>query len=48
VPAALQGARGFWVASTAGLAVAAIGLTWLLLWVLRRTTREASAPSTAG
>jgi MATE family multidrug resistance protein len=48
VPAALQGARGFWVASTAGLAVAAIGLTWLLLWVLRRTTREASASPAAG
>jgi multidrug resistance protein, MATE family len=42
VPASLQGARGFWVASTAGLTVAALGLTWLLLWVLRRTAREAT------
>jgi MATE family multidrug resistance protein len=48
VPAALQGARGFWIASTAGLTVAALGLTWLLLWVLRRTAREASASPAAG
>jgi multidrug resistance protein, MATE family len=48
VPAALQGARGFWVASTAGLAAAAVGLVVLLLWVLRRTAREASAPPAAG
>ena len=31
VPAALHGARGFWVAGTAGLAVAAAGLV-ALLW----------------
>lgn len=36
VPAALHGARGFWIASTAGLACAAAGLTLLLAWVLRR------------
>ena len=36
VPASLQGARGFWMASTAGLAAAAIGLVLLLVWVLRR------------
>jgi multidrug resistance protein, MATE family len=36
VPAALHGARGFWIASTAGLGTAALGLTLFLLWVLRR------------
>lgn len=36
MPEALHGARGFWVASTAGLACAASGLTLLLAWVLRR------------
>ena len=36
VPASLHGARGFWMASTAGLAGAALGLTLFLLWVLRR------------
>jgi multidrug resistance protein, MATE family len=36
VPPALHGARGFWFASTAGLAAAAIGLVLFLAWVLRR------------
>ena len=36
VPAVLQGARGFWIASTAGLGAAALGLTFLLAWVLRQ------------
>jgi multidrug resistance protein, MATE family len=36
VPAALHGARGFWIASTAGLATAALGLTLFLAWVLRQ------------
>ena len=35
-PASLLGAPGYWAASTAGLVVAAIGLTWLLVWVLRQ------------
>lgn len=35
VPAALHGARGYWVASTAGLAAAALGLVLCLLWVAR-------------
>lgn len=35
-PASLLGAPGYWAASTAGLVVAAIGLTGLLLWVLRQ------------
>ena len=36
VPAALHGARGYWVASTAGIGAAAIGLSLFLLWVLRQ------------
>ncbi len=48
VPEALHGARGFWVASTAGLAAAAIGLVALLRWVLHRTAREANGPPAAG
>src|SRR5262249_17277329 len=35
VPRALQGARGFWVASTAGLVLTALALAALLLWLLR-------------
>ena len=34
VPLALQGARGFWIASTTGLTVAATALAGLLAWVL--------------
>ncbi len=43
VPAALHGARGYWVASTAGLGAAALGLTLLLLWVLRQQKNAAPA-----
>lgn len=39
VPAGLHGARGFWIASTAGLAAAALGLVLFLLWVLRQQAR---------
>jgi multidrug resistance protein, MATE family len=42
VPAALHGARGFWIASTAGLAAAATGLVLFLAWVLRRQHRHAT------
>ena len=35
VPVGLQGARGYWVASTTGIAAAALGLTLCLGWVLR-------------
>jgi MATE family multidrug resistance protein len=35
-PAWLQGARGFWVAATAGLALAGAALSALLLWVLKQ------------
>jgi multidrug resistance protein, MATE family len=36
VPAGLRGAPGYWLAATAGLSVAAIGLTLLMRVVLRR------------
>ncbi len=39
IPAALHGARGFWIACTAGLAAASIGLVLFLAWVLRRQRR---------
>jgi len=42
-PPALRGARGFWVASTAGLVLAALGLSGLLLLVLRRQSRREAA-----
>ena len=49
VPAALHGARGFWIASTAGLGAAALGLTLFLVWVLRQQRqqqpREAMPPA---
>lgn len=35
-PAALHGARGYWIASTAGLVVAGVALTILLALVMRR------------
>jgi multidrug resistance protein, MATE family len=36
VPAWLQGAPGFWAAGTAGLVVAALALSYFLVWVLRQ------------
>lgn len=36
VPAALQGARGFWAASTTGLVLSAAAMCAFLAWVLRR------------
>jgi MATE family multidrug resistance protein len=39
-PAAWQGARGFWIASTAGLLSAGLVLTGFLLWMQRQRTRE--------
>ena len=41
LPASLQGARGFWMASTTGLTVAALALTALLAWVLKQQRLEA-------
>jgi MATE family multidrug resistance protein len=35
-PAALQGARGFWFASTAGLVLAGAALSAFMLWLMRR------------
>lgn len=35
IPADLQGAPGFWTAATAGLTLAGLALTGLMLWVLR-------------
>ncbi len=39
MPAALQGAPGFWAAATAALVLASIGLTLFKAWVLRRPLR---------
>jgi len=36
VPLDWQGARGFWIASTAGLSLSAVGLVGLLVWVQRQ------------
>jgi MATE family multidrug resistance protein len=36
VPVALQGARGFWMASTTGLVLAGTALSGLLIWVLKQ------------
>lgn len=46
VPPALQGAPGYWVASTSGLVLAALALAGLLAWVLKQKGREIRA--TAG
>nr|MDH4393868.1 MATE family efflux transporter [Aquabacterium sp.] len=51
VPLAWQGAPGFWIASTAGLTLSAVGLVALLAWVLHRQRRAAGAqirPAAAG
>jgi MATE family multidrug resistance protein len=36
VPAALRGATGFWMASTASLVLASLAMTGFKVWVLRR------------
>jgi len=47
-PEALRGAPGFWTASTAGLVLAALGLSGLLALVLRRQARrEPERPATS-
>lgn len=43
-PAPLQGAPGFWFASTVGLAVAAAGLCAFLLWVMRKSGGLRASP----
>jgi multidrug resistance protein, MATE family len=45
VPATLHGARGFWFACTAGLALAATGLVLLLAWMVRRGGRNLMTPA---
>lgn len=45
VPAAMQGATGFWLAATAGLIVAAVALVAFLGWVMRRQVAEQRAAS---
>jgi multidrug resistance protein, MATE family len=47
VPLSLQGARGFWFASTAGLVLAGSALSVFLWWVMRREGDAAVAPATA-
>lgn len=42
VPLAWQGARGFWIASTGGLSLAALLLGGLLAWVLARQRGQAA------
>jgi MATE family multidrug resistance protein len=41
VPASMQGARGYWIASTAGLVLAGAALSGFLLWMLHRAHRAA-------
>jgi MATE family multidrug resistance protein len=43
VPAALQGARGFWIASTTGLSTAAALLVLYLAWVMRQKAQATPA-----
>jgi multidrug resistance protein, MATE family len=42
VPAAWQGALGFWLAATVGLSCAALGLVGFMAWVMRRQTVQAT------
>ena len=42
-PVGLQGAPGFWSAATAGLTLAALGLSSFLLWVMRQQPAHATA-----
>jgi MATE family multidrug resistance protein len=41
VPAALQGARGFWFASTSGLVLAGTALSAFMLWLMRQQRQQA-------
>ncbi len=40
VPAALQGARGFWFASTAGLVLAGVALSAFMVWRMRQDRQD--------
>jgi MATE family multidrug resistance protein len=46
VPETLHGARGFWIASTAGLGSAALGLVLFYVWVLRHLPQSRGTPAT--
>jgi MATE family multidrug resistance protein len=50
VPPSWQGASGYWIAATAGLALSSLGLIGLLAWVLRQkqATLKPAAPGPAG
>lgn len=48
VPAAWQGARGYWMASTSGLTLAAVALAGLLAWVLSRQRQHHGRASAGG
>lgn len=43
VPTPLHGARGFWIASTCGLILAALSLIALMSWTFKQQTRPAAA-----
>jgi MATE family multidrug resistance protein len=43
-PPAMQGARGFWIASTAGLVLAGLSLSALLAMVLKGTPGRPKSP----
>ena len=45
VPAALQGARGFWMASTAGLVMAGAALSAFMVWMLRQQRAQQRRPA---
>lgn len=45
IPLALQGAQGFWVAGTLGMAVAGIALSLFLIWVLRQRQHRNAVPA---
>ena len=48
-PAVLQGASGFWSASTAGLSLSAVGMSAFLAWMLRMPRRSGfQAEATSG
>jgi multidrug resistance protein, MATE family len=47
VPAALQGAPGFWFASTSGLVLAALALCGFMLRMFRRERRAAISGATS-
>jgi len=47
-PPLLQGAPGFWAASTAGLTVAGVGLSGFLTWMLRQQMSSRRTPGSTG